>query len=192
MEKEFGNCKIDKRILERELKDASNELKQLKQIIDTFNKTTEEARKVHEAALLEMSNINETISMELIKFKDLNRNLQDKVKSEKEKSAADKIVMNELKEIIRKKEDQLNELSKSIGTIKNEKALLEDVIRKYESEKDQFIKVIQSLQKEKSELFDELDKEKREMQYTNMVSVIFMRLSFSVLKLFVNISVLRK
>lgn len=170
IEKEFGNCKIDKRILERELKDANNELKQLKEKIENFNKASEEARKVHETALLEMSSINETISMELIKFKDLNKNLQDKLKSEKEKSAADKIIVNELKEIIRKKDDQLNELNKCIGSTKNEKVTLEEEIKKHELDKDQFVKVIQNLQREKSELFDELDKVKREMQNTNMVS----------------------
>lgn len=174
MEKEFGNCKIDKRILERELKDASNELKQLKENMNVCNKTSEECRKAHEAALLEMNSINETISMELLKFKDLNENLKDKLNSEREKCAADKLTLNELKEIIRKKDDQLNELSKSIGSAKKETITLEDEIKKCEIEKDQLVKVIQTLQREKSDLFDELDKVKREMQNTNMVSFILL------------------
>lgn len=173
MEKDFSNCKIDKRILERELKDATNEMKQLKEKLETFNKTIEESKKAHEAALLEMSSINETISMELIKSKDLNKNLQDKLKNEQDKSTGDKIIVKELKEIIQKKDEQINELSKSIGFAKNERVSLEDEIKRHELDKDHFVKVIQNLQKEKSELFDELDKMKREMQNTNMVSFIF-------------------
>lgn len=172
MEKEFGNCKIDKRILERELKDSTNELKELKEKIESFNKISDEARKAHETALLEMSSINESISMELIKFKDFTKNLEEKLKSEKEKSAADKIILNELKEIIKKKDDQLNDLSRSIGSTKEEKASLVYEIEKHEMDKDQLVKIIQNLQKDKSELFDELDKVKREMQNTNMVSFI--------------------
>lgn len=170
MEKEFGNCNIDKRILERELKDCNNELKQFKEKIDNFNKASEEARQIHETVLLEMSTINETISMELIKFKDHSKNLQDQLNNEKEKSATNKIRVIELKEIIKKKDDELNELNKSISSTKNEKTTLEEEIKRHEMDKDHLVKVIQHLQREKSELFDELDKVKREMQNTNMVS----------------------
>lgn len=144
----------------------------MKDKIENFNKASEEATKVHETALLEMSSINETISMELIKFKDLNKNLQDKLNNEKEKSAADKMIVNELKEIIKKKDEQLNELNKCIGSTRNEKITLENEVKKHELDKVQFVKVIQNLQREKSEVFDELDKVKREMQNTNMVSFL--------------------
>ena len=76
MEKEFGNCKIDKRILDRELKDAQAEIKQLKEKVETFNDTLAETKKAHESALLELSHINESISIELIKVKDSYRNMQ--------------------------------------------------------------------------------------------------------------------
>lgn len=173
IEKDFSNCKIDKRILERELKDTNNETKQLKEKVETLNKAMEESKKAQEAALLEMSSINESISMELIKCKDLIKNLQDKLKSEQDKTAGDKIIVKELKEIIQKKDEQINELSKSVGFAKNEKVSFEDEIKRHEMDKDQFVKVIQNLQKEKSELFDELDKLKREIQNTNMVSFFY-------------------
>lgn len=171
MEKDFGNCKIDKRILERELKDSNKDLKELKEKIDSFNKTSEETRKANETALLEMNSINESISMELIKCKDLNKLLKEKLDNEIEKSAADKIILNELKEMIRKKDEQQNELSKLIGSTRNQIITFENEIKKHDMDKEQFVKIIQTLQKEKGELFDELDKVKREMQNTNMVSV---------------------
>lgn len=169
MEKEFGNTKIDKRILERELKDANNELKQLKENIESLKTSNEEAKKIHETALLEMSHINETISMELIKFKDLHKNLQDRLNCEKEKSTSNKTLLNELNEIIKKKDAQMVESEKSVASLMHEKDSLERDIGKTEIEKDQLLKVIQTLQKEKSELFDELDRIKREMQNTYMV-----------------------
>lgn len=76
MEKDFGNCKIDKRILERELKDAQAEIKQLNAKIAEYNEAQTHSKKAQEAALLELSGINESISMELMKVKDSYSNLQ--------------------------------------------------------------------------------------------------------------------
>lgn len=76
MEKDFGNCKIDKRILERELKDALAEIKQLNSKIEECNKILGENKKASETALMELSGINESISMELLKVKDNYSNLQ--------------------------------------------------------------------------------------------------------------------
>ncbi|KAJ8927857.1 hypothetical protein NQ314_019638, partial [Rhamnusium bicolor] len=168
MEKDFGNCKIDKRILERELKDAQTEIKQLKQNEENFNKTLAETKKTHESALLELSHINESMSLELIKVKDSYNNLQDKFNNEKEKVDEEKSVIHDLKEIIKSTDLKINSLNLEICTLKRDKSLLENEIQRYSKEKSELTDLVERLQKEKSELFNELEKSRREMQNTNL------------------------
>ncbi|KAJ8956368.1 hypothetical protein NQ318_015106 [Aromia moschata] len=152
MEKEFGNCKIDKRILERELKDAQAEIKSLNGKIEAFDETLAQRRKAHEAAILELSNINETISMELIKAKDTCDRLQDKLNNERDKSEEGK------------RGDQRAEGNNKRQGDSN----LDNEIHKRDEEKSKLLESVERLQKEKGELYDELEKARREIENTNL------------------------
>ncbi|KAJ8916601.1 hypothetical protein NQ315_000246 [Exocentrus adspersus] len=163
MEKELSNCKIDKRILERELKDAQAEIKQLGGTVKGLETKLQENKKAHETALLELSGINESISMELVKVKDNYNNLQRKKKTDGEK-----VIIQELKDILRTKDEQINSSSSEIEAFKKDKRVLENEIQRLANEKSRLLSVMESLQKEKSEIYDELDKAKRETGNLNL------------------------
>lgn len=172
MEKELDNCKIDKRILERELKDANAEIKALKEKIENFDKTSEEMKKIHESALLELNSINESVSLELMKLKDSYQNLQEKLTDEKHKSDEEKLIVYELKEIIKTKDEQINQLHLEIHAMKEDRKKLENNLKKLESNKTDVVTALTQLEKEKSELADELNKAKRQIENTNLVSMV--------------------
>nr|CAH7718792.1 unnamed protein product [Callosobruchus chinensis] len=174
MEKDFGNAKIDKRILERELKEAQTEIKQLNEKLENFEKTMSETKKIHELAMLELSNINENISQELIKVRGSYRNLEEMLDNEKDKNSNDKVCIKELKDILRNKDQEIAQLKNESDEYYKEKSLVERRCKMYEEEKSKLIEQIERLHKEKSEVFDDLDKSKRE--YENL------KLNFEALK----------
>ncbi|KAJ8983720.1 hypothetical protein NQ317_009156, partial [Molorchus minor] len=169
LEKELDNSKIDNRILERELKDAQSELKLANNKIEDLNKTLVENRRAHEAALLELSNINEEVSMELLKTKDGYKNLQDKLNIEKEKLDLEKKALVELERTVNSKEKITSALSKEIGDLKRDKSILENEMQKSENEKSRLMGLVEQLQKEKSDVYHELQKTRREMKNTNLI-----------------------
>ncbi|KAG5866592.1 hypothetical protein JTB14_013111 [Gonioctena quinquepunctata] len=126
IEKELGNAKIDKRILERELKESQHEMKQLKD-----------------------------------KLKDSCKNLLEKVDS-------DKLTIDELKGLVRAKDDRLAKFSLEVAAARNEKCSMEKEAKKCEKESLKLCEVLENLQKEKSEVRDELHKTKRELHDKNL------------------------
>lgn len=89
---------------------------------------------------------------------------------EKEKTDEEKMIIQELKDIIKSKDTQINLLNSEICAFKKDKSALENEIKKYEAEKSKVLDLAERLQKEKSDVCDELDKVKREMENTNMVN----------------------
>ncbi|CAH1118647.1 unnamed protein product [Phaedon cochleariae] len=168
MEKDLENSKIDKRILERELKEAQSEIKQLNETIEGHEKSLADTKRVGEAALVELSNINESMSLELMKLKNSCKNLQDKLDNEKEKNAGEKALLTELKEIVRSKDEQIAGQNNEISVIKKERTSMENEMRKYESDVIKLKLLVEVSQKEKREVQDELEKAKRELQNTNL------------------------
>ncbi|XP_056637820.1 citron Rho-interacting kinase [Diorhabda sublineata] len=168
VEKELGNAKIDKRILERELKEAESEIKRLTEKVELNEEETKKIKSIHEAALLEISNINESLSLELMKTKSSYKNLEDKLENEKEKFENEKTIIKELKETVRLKDDQIQSLTMEMKTIKKENNNLENEIKKLGNDKTKFVSSIESLQKEKGETLMETEKLKRELQNTNL------------------------
>ncbi|CAH1979493.1 unnamed protein product [Acanthoscelides obtectus] len=174
MEKEFGNAKIDKRILERELKEAQAEIKQLNEKLENLDKVLSESKKMHELAMLELSNINENISQELIKARGNCKNLEDKLENEKDKNLNDKTCIQELKDILRSKDQEIAHLKNESDEYYKEKSLVERRCKMYEEEKSKLMGQIERLHREKAEVFDNLNESKRE--YDNL------KLNFEALK----------
>ncbi|CAH0549549.1 unnamed protein product [Brassicogethes aeneus] len=164
MEKEFSNCKIDKRIVERELKEAQEEIKTLTEKISKFDEKVSETKKSSETALLEMSRINEDISLELMKMKDSYRNLQEKLENERKKSDDEETIIKELKKICQNGNEKIASMNREIATLEMEKKNMENHVRKNESEKARLLDLVDNLQKEKSELFNNLEKSNREIK----------------------------
>ncbi|XP_050504436.1 citron Rho-interacting kinase [Diabrotica virgifera virgifera] len=168
VERELGNAKIDKRILERELKDSQGEIKQLTEKIHDFEEVGKKAKSVHESALLELNNINETLTLELIKFKDECRIMEETLKKEKMKFEGEKSTILELKDIIRSKDDQINSLNSDFNLMKKERNNLENQIKTLENGKCELMHLLESLQKEKGDILNESNKIRRELQNTNL------------------------
>nr|CAI5863093.1 unnamed protein product [Callosobruchus analis] len=174
MEKDFGNAKIDKRILERELKEAQAEIKQLNEKLENFEKTMSESKQMHELAMLELSNINENISQELIKVRGSYRNLEEMLNNERDKNSNDRVCIKELKDILRNKDQEIAQAKNESDEYYKEKCLVERRCKMYEEEKSKLVEQIEKLHREKSEVFDDLNKSKRE--YENL------KLNFEALK----------
>ncbi|KAJ8966919.1 hypothetical protein NQ314_003226 [Rhamnusium bicolor] len=95
---------------------------------ENFNKTLAETKKTHESALLELSHINESMSLELIKVKDSYNNLKINLTMKKKKW---------MKKV-------------EICTLKRDKSLLENEIQRYSKEKSELTDLVERLQKEKN------------------------------------------
>nr|XP_023022952.1 citron Rho-interacting kinase [Leptinotarsa decemlineata] len=168
MEKELNNAKIDKRILERELKDSRSDVKLLNEKIEGLEKSLGESKHAHELAIVELSNINEKISLELIKLKGSHQTLLEKLDFEKTKYESDKIAINELKDIIKLKDDQIARLNIELACTEKEKSAVENEIKKIENENGKLLNSIENLQKEKNEIQDNLQRANREVLNKNL------------------------
>ncbi|KAF7283165.1 hypothetical protein GWI33_001228 [Rhynchophorus ferrugineus] len=168
LEKELSNCKLDKRIAERELKDAQNEIKDLKDNLSNSKTTFNEFKKCQEEALLELSSINENISMELMKCRENNKILQEQINSEKGKNDLDKALINELKNEVRNRDDRIRCLENDLTVIKEEVKNLEKGALKQEQERAKMVHLVEELQKEKTQLFNETEQGKRETKNVNL------------------------
>ncbi|XP_019763778.2 citron Rho-interacting kinase isoform X1 [Dendroctonus ponderosae] len=160
MQKELSDCKIDKRILERELKEASAELKQLRETLTRSENQLLQSKKAQELALLELSEINENISMELMRSQDNVKMLQVKEKLQHEKSKTDeeKTIIAELKGFLKTKEDSNRQLANQIEALQSELSSANLRCNKEESEKTKLISLVEQLQKEKAHLGELLEK----------------------------------
>lgn len=78
MEKDLTNAELDKKIVERDLKDSKDENKKLSDDIENLNVKIADNKRMHELALMELNNLNENLAMEVIKLKDITQSLQGK------------------------------------------------------------------------------------------------------------------
>ncbi|XP_060533319.1 citron Rho-interacting kinase [Cylas formicarius] len=167
-EKELGNCKIDKRILERELKEAQVEIKSLSTQIAEHDQKLAELRKSHEIALLELSNINENVSMDLVRAKENIKNLERQVNDEKQRSNSEKHLINQLNKELSSREQKMENLNAEIASLRNEKNCLEERCKKDELERFKLMDFIENMQKEKADLQAALDKCRRQVDNSNL------------------------
>ncbi|KAL1489368.1 hypothetical protein ABEB36_014280 [Hypothenemus hampei] len=158
IQKDLSNCQIDKRILERELKDAKAEIKLLETKVADLEKTISENKQSNELALLELSGINESISIELVKANETIKNLKDQLLNEKSKTDDEKTIIKELKGFLSSKEDTIKVLEKQLKDLKLHLSNKESIFKKEEIEKSKLMTLIEQLQKEKEGFQDTIDK----------------------------------
>ncbi|XP_030763845.1 citron Rho-interacting kinase [Sitophilus oryzae] len=168
LEKELSNFKIDKRILERELKTAQAEIKQLNEKNLEWEAKFNEYKKCQESALLEIASINESISIELMKYKETNISLQEQLKYEKDKTETERAFINELKNIIKEKEEKINTVENNLKVLNDDMKTLEARFKKQELDKVKMNELIEELQKEKKQFNNESEQSKREIKNINL------------------------
>ncbi|KAL3270917.1 hypothetical protein HHI36_021424 [Cryptolaemus montrouzieri] len=161
MEKELNNLKIDKRILERELKENEAKNKQLQEDIEKLNNKMLEHKKIHESALIEMNSIHDSLSMELMKVKETERSLQAKLSAEQKINEESKNIVAELKALSNGKEEKIRKLT-------SESELLRKQLGSFEVEKEKLGVNVDIVNKEKMELKNHLEKARRENQNLQM------------------------
>ncbi|XP_066144839.1 citron Rho-interacting kinase-like [Euwallacea fornicatus] len=159
-QKELSDCKIDKRILERELKEAKGEIKKLEEKITQSEKVLDESKRAQEAAVLELSGINESISIELVKAKENIKSLQDQLQNERSKTDDEKCIIKELKTFLSTKDESVRNLDSNIRTLKNELQSLETRCNREEAEKSKLLRLVEQLQQEKLQLNETIEKGK--------------------------------
>lgn len=170
IEKDLQNAEIDKRILQRELKDCEKRNKELSEEIEKIKQHMEENKKIHENALIELNNINENLSDEIYKLKDLVKSLEGKFDSEKEKCDAEKSFVDELKREIHEKERNIASLMRQIDVVQNEK---KEIVLKLENSKRETAIMqgkYEAVLKEQDGTKNELMNARRELSNTQLVS----------------------
>lgn len=185
MEKEFSNTKIDKRIVERELKDAEKQIKELNVEITQVKQKSEEIKKIHESAMLELSNINEGLSLDLFKIRGMYKSSEEKLETEKCKLNEQKDFITQLKNTIHDKDINIMSLSSKESAVKEEKMLLENNFRLLQAEKLDLEKQIGELKKDDQLRQRELDDYKRRFNTLELVS--FFIIFFDIKKYFQNL-----
>ena len=164
MEKELGNTKIDKRIAERELKDAMKEAKELSEEIQTLKIKIDENRKVHESAMLELNNINESLSIDLVKARESLKNFEDKLEHEKTKNGEEKALIEHLKETMKEKDARIATLTSEAKSLRNDLSSLKIQITKTEEQKQQILYECRRSRDDKQKLIDEVKDTKTQLE----------------------------
>jgi chromosome segregation ATPase len=178
MEKELGNVKIDKRILERELKDATNQIKELTKEKDEHKAKIDENRKIHEAALLELSNINENLSLEIMKITQSQKSFEDRLENERLKHEEEKRIIAQLKNALKEKDSIVSEFTSKANFFKDELLGVKEQCKKLEGEKYDGIVELGNSKKENGRLIDEVKDLKRQLETSQAVS-LNLRVEFS-------------
>ncbi|KAK9874246.1 hypothetical protein WA026_002601 [Henosepilachna vigintioctopunctata] len=157
MEKELNNAKIDKRILERELKEANEKNKQFIQQLDMQKNKMEENKKIQDMALLELNAMNESLSVEIVKLKEKEISLQKSLNEEKILNEQSEMLGVKLKSLNEEKEETIQRLYSEIEDLKIKLA-------QFEKEKIQSSEKLDVLSKEKVDLQNRVGKAEREHQ----------------------------
>lgn len=168
LEKDLSNANLDKRIVERDLKDSQSENKKLQMQIDSLNMKIKDSKKVHEAALLELGNLNEELANEIIKLKEVVRNLESKFDFENEKCNIEKKNVIELSNIILIKEEKIKSLEKTIKNLEFEKFNMNGKLVESRDENVKYIAEIANLNQQVFALNSELQTAKRDLENTQL------------------------
>ncbi|XP_022914503.2 citron Rho-interacting kinase [Onthophagus taurus] len=121
MERELQNSNLDKKIIERDYKEAKDQNNQLTQDIEAMILKINETKTTHERALLELNGLNENLTTEVIKLSELVKNLEDKLSVQREKSDGEKDAFNDLRADLRKRDEEIRQLRNEISEVKSEK-----------------------------------------------------------------------
>lgn len=172
MEKDLENSEIDKRILQRELKECEQKNKQLATEIENLERKMEENRKASESALLELSSLNENLAGEVFKLKELLKSYEEKLDDERTKRDDERSAIAEFKHKLDAKEDTIVSLMKQIERANDEKLRLEDKLEETKAKMGEVHQTVEGVTREKVALNNELESSRRELQNTQLVSAI--------------------
>ncbi|XP_044261577.1 citron Rho-interacting kinase [Tribolium madens] len=164
MEKELGNAKIDKRIVERELKDAQNEIKNLSEEIKILKDKIEDNKKIHSTAMLELSNINENLSLEMIKVKESFKNLEEKYEFEKHRNEEEKLLIVQLKDTIKEKDETISKIRSKMQSLREDFVTLEEKNNKLVESNQKKAKEFEDIINENKKLSGEVNETKRQLE----------------------------
>lgn len=120
-EKELSNSNLDKKIVERDLKEAQNENKKLTEEVNNLKEQFTNVKKQNQDALIELSGMNESMANEILKLKELNNQLHNEMSSKAEKQDQDQVVIGQFKEMTHAKETCINQLKLQLESLKKEK-----------------------------------------------------------------------
>ncbi|CAG9767567.1 unnamed protein product [Ceutorhynchus assimilis] len=157
MQKELSDCKIDKRILERELKEAKMEIKQHQEKLADFEKVLAESKSCHEKALLELSHMNENVYTELVRSKENIKNLQEQLQNEKGKNCDEKSIINEMKSLLAAKDNGIQNLEHTIRDLQNQNVTISKRCENEEKAKANMAEAFEVVQKDKAKLLDKIE-----------------------------------
>lgn len=178
LEKDFENAEIDKRILQRELKEAEKRNNELSEQIQRLQGEMEENKKLQENALLELSTLNENLANEVFKLKDVVRSMEEKMTYEKEKCDEEKSYVEELKREIREKERRIEELKFELERLDKEKLEFQGRIAAVRGESEVLRNKLDVALKEKERIGGECENLRRELSNTQLVSTIVLQSFF--------------
>ncbi|KAI4463668.1 myotonic dystrophy s/t kinase-related [Holotrichia oblita] len=169
LEKQFENATLDKKIVERDLKEIKEENIKLTNEINTLNTTLGETKKMHQKALLELNNLNENLSSEIMKLTDIVNNLEEKLQFEKEKSDDEKTIVQQLNKESAEKDKEYQALQREYDALVFEKNNYQKQLEHFEASNSKLINQFERIMKEKADLFNEIENYKKE-QHNNQVN----------------------
>ncbi|GJQ75197.1 hypothetical protein Trydic_g9799 [Trypoxylus dichotomus] len=168
LEKQLENATLDKKIVERDLKEAKEENNKLTAEIGSLNIKLGETKKMHERALLELNNLNENLTNEVVKLTDLIKNLEGKFSFEKEKCDNEKTIVQQLNKEILNKDNEYQTLQREYDSLSYEKSNYEKQLANAEASNKKLISQFERIMKEKANLLNEIENYKKEQHASEL------------------------
>ena len=169
MEKDLKNAELDKKIVERDLKDSKNENNLLTLQIDLLNKKMEDSRKKYDSALLELAGLNEDFSNQIISLKQLTKKLEEELHEEKCKSENKEITVDKFKTEIAQKDRNIFNLIEELKEVQKQKVDIEMQVVNHEKSNANLINQFERVLKEKADLLDSIETNKRDLNNNQKV-----------------------
>lgn len=170
LEKDLQNATLDKKIVERDLKEVQDQYAKSLADIESLNTKLSETKKMHEKALLELNKLNENLTNEVVKLTELIKNLEGKLDFQKEKHDDEKTVIEQLKLQLLEKEKEYQTLRQDYGNLSLERNSYEKQLMNCEASNNKLVIQLERIMAEKSDLLQEIDTCKREQQNNQSVS----------------------
>lgn len=171
MEKDLENANIDKRILERELKDMEKCNKQLEAEIEEEKLKAAEGKKLHESAIMELSSLNENLTLDIVKLKDSLHCLEEKLKVEREKCDEEKLKLKFMQQQMNEKNAELEKAERMLDEAFVEKEKSVKRVKELEEDVTYLQECLEEAKKEKMVVESELESSRKDMENTQLVSV---------------------
>lgn len=151
------------------MKEAQEQNNKLVKDIESLNIKLTENKRMHEKALLELNNLNENLTNEVVKLTNLMKDLEGKLHFEKEKCDDEKITTEDLKRELLSKDKQYYELQRQYDSLIYEKSNVEKQLVNFQTSNDKLVNQFERIMKEKADLYSEVENYKREQHNSQLV-----------------------